>query len=160
MFWYSLLLSTQNLHWTTSWHCVDNNLGFGGMGRYSSLLVMTLGETAYSFCLALVSLPQKREHQLHGDKTRVHCWYVSFPCEVAKGLMNSIGWFSCYCSKISGRGNLRVEGFALALWCEGSVTLLSAARKQRDEGSAYFLLPIQSWIPGQGMELHSSSYFR
>lgn len=45
-------------------------------------------------------------------------------------------------------------------WCECSVTLLSAARKQRDEGSAHFLLPIQSWIPGQRMELHSSSYFR
>lgn len=31
------------------------------LGRYSSLLVMTLGKTAYSLCLASISLPQKRE---------------------------------------------------------------------------------------------------
>lgn len=31
------------------------------LGRYSSLLVMTLGKTAYSLYLASVSFPQKRE---------------------------------------------------------------------------------------------------
>lgn len=62
LFWYSCLLNTWNkfiiltVVLMTSWAPEAVSLG-----RYSSTLGMTRGNTAYFLCLASVSLPSKRE---------------------------------------------------------------------------------------------------
>ena len=68
------------------------------LGRYSSLLVMTLGKIAYSLCLASVSLPRRdsrrrMEQDLCGNESQVQGWYISFPFEAAERLMDSSSWF-------------------------------------------------------------------